>query len=203
MHAGVAFPRAPAVRSQQEEPLSRTPAPGVVTDTARLVRDAAGEDRGALWRLAEPGRQLDSNVIRLAPDTGVAGHVEPDLDVLVCVVDGGGQLETADGRQDLAPGAVLWLPHGVRRSLTAGPDGLCYLTVHRRRAGLTIASAPAGAPASAPAQVPAPAPASASAADGGGEAACLLHLVCPGCGRLAQESGALFCSRCGEALPTA
>ncbi|WP_371793312.1 hypothetical protein OG285_34695 [Streptomyces sp. NBC_01471] len=161
--------------------MSRTPAPGAVTDTARLFRDAADGDRGALWRLAEPGRQLDSNVIRLAPEAGVAGHVEPDLDVLVCVVGGSGWLETAGGSQQLAPGAVVWLPHGVRRSLAAGPDGLCYLTVHRRRPGLTIASAPAE--------------------HGGGEAACLLQLVCPGCGHLAQESGARFCSRCGEELP--
>ncbi|MFJ3696871.1 hypothetical protein ACIPW9_22440 [Streptomyces sp. NPDC090052] len=169
--------------------MSSTPAPGVVTDTARLVRDASDGDRGALWRLAEPGRQLDSNVIRLAPDAEVAGHVEPDLDVLVCVVGGGGLLETAGGRQELAPGAVVWLPHGVRRSLTAGPDGLCYLTVHRRRPGLTVGPAPTAASASSAVEY------------GGGEAACLLHLVCPGCGRLAQESGARFCSRCGEELP--
>ncbi|WP_328323509.1 MULTISPECIES: cupin domain-containing protein [unclassified Streptomyces] len=170
--------------------MSSTPAPGVITDTARLVRDAADGDRGALWRLAEPERQLDSNVIRLAPDAEVAGHVEPDLDVLVCVVGGSGQLETAGGRQELAPGAVVWLPHGARRSLTAGPDGLCYLTVHRRRPGLTIASA-----------APAPTVAATPVEYGGGEAACLLHLVCPGCGRLAQESDARFCSRCGEELP--
>ncbi|MFE2378969.1 cupin domain-containing protein [Streptomyces sp. NPDC059398] len=162
--------------------MSLTPAPGVVTDTARLLRDAGDGDRGALWRLAEPGRQLDSNVIRLAPEAQVAGHVEPDLDVLVCVVGGSGRLETADGPQELTPGAVLWLPHGVRRSLAAGADGLCYLTVHRRRPGLTIAPA--------------------AAEPAGGEAACLLQLVCPGCGRLAQESGARFCSRCGEELPT-
>ncbi|WP_327299243.1 MULTISPECIES: hypothetical protein [unclassified Streptomyces] len=173
--------------------MSSTPAPGVVTDTARLVRDATEGDRGALWRLAEPERQLDSNVIRLTPDAEVAGHVEPDLDVLVCVVGGGGQLETAGGRQQLAPGAVIWLPHGVRRSLAAGPDGLCYLTVHRRRPGLSIASA---APASTM-----PAAPTAPVERGGGEAACLLHLVCPGCGRLAQESDARFCSRCGEELP--
>ncbi|WP_328315929.1 hypothetical protein [Streptomyces sp. NBC_00388] len=162
--------------------MSRTPVPGVVTDTARLVRAAADEDRGALWRLAEPGRQLDSNVIRLAPDAGVAGHVEPDLDVLVCVVGGSGRLETTEGPQALAPGAVVWLPHGARRSLTAGPDGLCYLTVHRRRPGLTVGAAPVE--------------------QAGGEAACLLDLVCPGCGRLAQEPGARFCSRCGEELPS-
>ncbi|MCX4552763.1 hypothetical protein OG204_02905 [Streptomyces sp. NBC_01387] len=157
-------------------------APGVVADTARLVRDAADGQRGALWRLTDPARQLDSNTIRLAPGTGVAGHVEPDLDVLLCVLDGDGQLETAEGQQELRPGTLAWLPRGVRRALTAGPGGLVYLTVHRRRAGLSIAS-PAGERA-------------------GGEAPCLLHRVCPGCGRLTGESEARFCSRCGDELPT-
>lgn len=119
--------------------MSPTPAPGVVTDTVRLVREATEAERGALWRLAEPARQLDSNVIRLPPDAGVDAHVEPDLDVLVCVVGGSGGLETAEGRQDLGPGAVVWLPHGSRRALAAGPEGLVYLTVHRRRPGLTVA----------------------------------------------------------------
>ncbi|KJY34685.1 hypothetical protein [Streptomyces sp. R33] len=46
-------------------------------------------------------------------------------------------------------------------------------------------------------RVPAPPPAPAE----GGEPACLLHLVCPDCGRLATERGARTCSRCGGPLP--
>ncbi|MEV6583102.1 hypothetical protein AB0M92_33645 [Streptomyces sp. NPDC051582] len=38
-------------------------------------------------------------------------------------------------------------------------------------------------------------------AEEGGEPACLLHLVCPDCGRLAEERGARSCSRCGAPLP--
>ncbi|MEV6731153.1 MULTISPECIES: hypothetical protein [unclassified Streptomyces] len=44
-------------------------------------------------------------------------------------------------------------------------------------------------------QLSAPAPAE------GGEPACLLHLVCPDCGRLATERGVQTCSRCGGPLP--
>ncbi|WP_327360695.1 hypothetical protein [Streptomyces sp. NBC_01296] len=47
----------------------------------------------------------------------------------------------------------------------------------------------------APPPAPAPAPAS------GGEPACLLHLVCPDCGRLATGRGAPACSHCGSPLP--
>lgn len=100
--------------------MSSTPAPGVITDTARLVRDAADGDRGALWRLAEPERQLDSNVIRLAPDAEVAGHVEPDLDVLVCVVGGSGQLETAGGARSWRP--ARWSGCRTARGARSPPD---------------------------------------------------------------------------------
>lgn len=38
-------------------------------------------------------------------------------------------------------------------------------------------------------------------ADEGGEPACLLHLVCPDCGRLADAGGSRTCARCGSPLP--
>lgn len=41
------------------------------------------------------------------------------------------------------------------------------------------------------------------AAEEGGDPACLLHLVCEACGRVADESGARACGRCGADLPGA
>jgi quercetin dioxygenase-like cupin family protein len=105
------------------------------------VRALAGEPpapRGVLWKLAEPGRQLDANVVRLPAGENIAAHAEPDLDVLVLVVAGGGTMDTPGGALALAEGAMLWLPHGSRRSIAAGPDGLAYVTVHRRRPGMQI-----------------------------------------------------------------
>ncbi|MFE2878964.1 hypothetical protein ACFXG6_03940 [Streptomyces roseus] len=51
------------------------------------------------------------------------------------------------------------------------------------------------------AEVPRPAADRVPEPAGGGEPACLLHLVCPDCGRLADERGARSCSRCGTPLP--
>ncbi|MFB9738653.1 MULTISPECIES: cupin domain-containing protein [unclassified Streptomyces] len=99
---------------------------------------ATGEATGALWKLAESGRQLDANVVRLAPGTRVAPHVEPDLDVLLVVVAGDGMLDGGEVPRELTEGAVVWLPHGSTRGITAGGDGLAYLTVHRRRPGMQI-----------------------------------------------------------------
>ncbi|MFI1198310.1 hypothetical protein K2224_19680 [Streptomyces sp. BHT-5-2] len=117
------------------------PAPLLLCD-ARQVAAEPPVPSGVLWRLAESGRQLDANVVRIPPRGRIDTHVEPDLDVLLYVVSGDGTVEAEDGRQPLAEGGLLWLPRGSRRSVTAGRDGLAYLTVHRRRPGLQIKSRP-------------------------------------------------------------
>jgi quercetin dioxygenase-like cupin family protein len=167
-----------------------SPAAGVLAGLTDLLQDLPANRGGALWRLSEQGRQLDANVIRVLPGARVVGHVEPDLDVLLCVLSGSGRLETeAGGQQRLEPGCVAWLPHGVHRALFADEDGLVYVTVHGRRPGLMIRGTAASA---------------AVEAEGaeGGEAACLLNRICPGCDRPAQDIGARYCSRCGTELPS-
>jgi quercetin dioxygenase-like cupin family protein len=121
--------------------MEREPTARVMAGPAE-VRAVPRDRGGALWRLAEPGRQLDANVIRVPPGGAVGAHIEPDLDVLLCVVAGSGVLEGAAGPEELEPGSVAWLPHGSRRSLAAGPEGLVYVTAHRRRPGLSIRPGP-------------------------------------------------------------
>ncbi|MFB7227887.1 hypothetical protein ACFCY9_09245 [Streptomyces fimicarius] len=151
-----------------------------VLDT--LLASAAPGERGALWQLAEPGRELDANLVRLPPGAEVGEHQEDVLDVLLVVLAGAGSVRAGDGRVlDLAPSTALWLPRTSRRALAAGPDGLVYLTVHRRRPGLAI-KPPGGAYE-------------------GGDAPCMLDRVCPECGRLSPDPAPVFCSRCGERFP--
>ncbi|WP_309235277.1 hypothetical protein [Streptomyces sp. TRM64462] len=169
--------------------MAASPAPGVLARMPDLVRAMPAERGGVLWKLTPEARQLDANVVRLAPGAQVASHVEPDLDVLLYVVNGRGTLVTEEDEepQPLEGGCVVWLPHGARRGLEAGPHGLDYLTVHRRRPGMTIRHAPGAGGASERA---------------GGEPACLLDRVCPECGRLAPEAPDVrFCGRCGTRLP--
>lgn len=151
----------------------------VVADFGRELAAASLRAGGALWRLAESGRGLDANLLRLPPGRTIDEHTDLQLDVLLIVLEGGGQLRTETGAQELRPLCALWLPKGSRRSLAAGVDGMGYLSVHVRRPGLTIAS---------------------PSRDEGGEAACLLGQVCPECGRLATERAARFCWSCGTAL---
>ncbi|HEU5332765.1 MAG TPA: hypothetical protein VFU73_08380 [Actinocrinis sp.] len=125
------------------EPAAAAPPPvaRVLCDTAAVLGDPALPD-GVLWKIAEDHRQLDANLVRLAPEARVAGHAEPDLDVLLHVVEGSGALETPRGEQHLTVGSLAWLVHGSTRSLRAGPCGMAYLTVHRRRPGMQIRPAP-------------------------------------------------------------
>ena len=170
--------------------------PRVLAELDDLVARAGAGQGGALWRLAKPGRQLDANLVRLAPGAEVGEHVEGDLDVLLVVVAGGGELgggplgvgppgSAGPEREPLAPGTVVWLPRQSHRSLHAGPDGLVYLTAHRRRPGLTIRSAAT----------------LVSTAPEGGDAPCLLNRICASCDRVSTDRTARFCAHCGAPLP--
>ncbi|WP_093839628.1 hypothetical protein [Streptomyces aidingensis] len=161
---------------------------------AELLRGAAGDRAGALWRLTGEARQLDANIVRLPPGRDVADHVEPALDVLVAGLAGRGTLRRDGTAHELLPGTVLLLERGTVRGVRAadggeGGDegGLVYLTVHRRRPGLAIGTPPREAAAD-PAQ--------------GGEPACLLDRVCAGCGSVVEPRGAARCPRCGEPRST-
>ncbi|MEU8483287.1 hypothetical protein [Streptomyces sp. NPDC048641] len=155
--------------------------PSARVHLADVLRTADASRTGALWKLDGAARQLDANLVRLPAATVVTEHVEPDLDVLLVVLEGDGSLQHAGEEEQLAPGALVFVPRGERRSVTAGPDGLAYLTAHRRRPGLTIARTPARE---------------------GGEPACLLSRICPACDRLSGDPAAAYCARCGARLPT-
>ena len=105
------------------------------------LRELAGDSlipSGARWKLDEPGRELDPNLIHLPAGRCVETHTESELDVVLVVVAGSGTIDTPDGPKSLADGNLVWLPRGSTRSIAAGKDGLSYLTVHRRRPGLQI-----------------------------------------------------------------
>ncbi|MFE4537148.1 hypothetical protein ACFRKB_19040 [Streptomyces scopuliridis] len=60
--------------------------PQVLVQIDDCLARVAAERGGALWRLAEAGRQLDATVVRLPPGAAaVEEHAEPDLDVLLLV----------------------------------------------------------------------------------------------------------------------
>ena len=118
--------------------LAATPVPRVLFDTTTVGGGRAEAD--VVWKLQTRDRDLDSNIIALPPGGTIPAHAGPDLDVLIHVVRGGGRLVTELDSVEFSPGAVMWLPRHSRRQFEAGPDGLGYLTVHRRRQSLPLAA---------------------------------------------------------------
>lgn len=118
--------------------LTSTPLPRVLCDAATVGGDGESDVTGAAWKLQIRERDLDSNIIHLPADEAIDAHAGPDLDVLIHVLRGSGELETELGPVELTPGSLVWLPRRSHRAFTAGPEGLRYLTVHQRRQGLAL-----------------------------------------------------------------
>jgi quercetin dioxygenase-like cupin family protein len=104
-------------------------------DLASLA--AGGSRPGTLWRL--DGEDLQVNLVRLGPGDRIEPHRNDEVDVLVVVVHGRGEL-TLDGQvHQLAPMVTAHLPKGTVRAVEAVDGPLAYLSVHRRRpAGLQV-----------------------------------------------------------------
>ena len=115
--------------------------PRVVGKTTAMTSDATPDAAGAIWTLDVSQRHLDANIIYLQTYGRIAAHTGPDLDVLMHVLAGAGRLTTEADRVTLRAGALVWLPRRSQRSITAGPTGLRYLTVHPRRPALSIDTA--------------------------------------------------------------
>lgn len=123
--------------------LTAQPLPRILVDTSELgseLSPGASEPdaSGAVWKLQVRARDLDSNIIALPSRGSIEAHDGPDLDVLIHVLAGDGQLTTERGTIDLRPGALVWLPRRSRRQFNAGSEGLRYLTVHQRRQSLVL-----------------------------------------------------------------
>ncbi|MGO1193725.1 MAG: cupin domain-containing protein [Nesterenkonia sp.] len=119
-----------------EDPSTTTPQ--VLVNPEELLAEAADDAAGAVWKLQQHQRDLDSNVIALPAGGTIAEHQGPDVDVLIHVLAGTGTLHTAGEDIALEPGALIWMPKGSRRGFTAGPAGLRHFTVHQKRQALTL-----------------------------------------------------------------
>lgn len=104
------------------------------------LRSATGSG-GAVWSLAHGG-DLDANLVRLDADAVVGSHVNDEVDVLMVVQAGGGQMIIEGVANQVGPDHLLLVPRGTSREVTAGADGITYLSVHRRRSPMGIGKRP-------------------------------------------------------------
>ena len=100
-------------------------------DLASLA--GGGSHPGARWRL--DGEDLQANLVRLGQGDRIQPHRNDEVEVLVVVVSGRGEL-TLDGQvHPLAPMVIAHLPKGTVRAIAAVDGPLAYLSIHRRRSG--------------------------------------------------------------------
>jgi quercetin dioxygenase-like cupin family protein len=93
------------------------------------------QDNGAI--LSRETEDLDLNLVRFAEGSGVAAHVNREVDVLLVAVAGEGVVTVDGARFSLASGTALLIPKGSERVIQSAPNGeFLYLSVHRRRGGL-------------------------------------------------------------------
>lgn len=106
--------------------------PENIIDIAATLRQA--ENDGPIWSVNS--EQLNVNLLRLPTGDSIAAHINTELDVVLVIFEGSGELVVDDVVYPLRPGRALVVPRGATRAMrcTAGP--LVYLTCHRRRAGL-------------------------------------------------------------------
>lgn len=92
---------------------------------------------GPLWGMAS--RDLNATLLAWPPGHEVQEHTNAELDVLLIILEGGGQAVIDQREHALAPGQALLVEKGSARTLRAGDDGLRYLSVHSRRPPLQVA----------------------------------------------------------------
>ncbi len=91
---------------------------------------------GPVW--GTESEELNATILEWAAGEGPREHVNESRDVAIVVLAGGGELTLGGDARALALGEVVVVPKGSVRQVVAGPEGIRYATVHRRRGGLQI-----------------------------------------------------------------
>jgi quercetin dioxygenase-like cupin family protein len=108
-------------------------------DIAPVQLHAIGRDDGpggVVW--SAPTSQLHVNLVDLPAGGEMAEHVNREVDVVVVVLEGAGELTVDGSAHDVEPLVSVVVPSGARRRVRAGAEGLRYLTAHRARGPLTV-----------------------------------------------------------------
>jgi quercetin dioxygenase-like cupin family protein len=98
--------------------------------------DLAGAPSGVgpLWGMQS--EELNATLLEWPSGGGVAEHVNDELEVIVLVLAGSACVSLDGTAHALSAGSLLLVPRGCARSVSAGADGVRYLSVHRRRGPL-------------------------------------------------------------------
>jgi quercetin dioxygenase-like cupin family protein len=99
---------------------------------------------GVVWSLPH-GADLDANLVHLHPGGSIDSHVNDEVDIVISVIAGDGQLVIGGTSHRLCDLVVALVPKGERREIRAGSAGITYLSIHSRRSPLGITRRPTNA----------------------------------------------------------
>jgi quercetin dioxygenase-like cupin family protein len=125
--------RAAARLERAFEPFPPTRSAG---DDAAPVVDLARPTRGGGPQWGMESDELNATLLAWPAGAGIAEHRNPDREVLVIVLEGSVAVKLDGVDQELFEDELVLLPRGSARSFTAGPGGVRYLSIHRRRGPL-------------------------------------------------------------------
>jgi quercetin dioxygenase-like cupin family protein len=92
---------------------------------------------GPVWGTGS--EELNATLLHWRAGEGPPEHVNAERDVLVVVLAGSVIVSTDEDERELAAGDAAIIAKGRRRKISAGREGVRYLSVHRRRPPLQIA----------------------------------------------------------------
>ncbi len=128
------FPLAEEVAA---EALSRLDLVGAhAADREPIVDLFAPLGRGPVW--GSDTDDLNATLLAWAAGDGPPEHVNGERDVLVLVLAGSAFVTIDSTPHEMHAGNVVIVKKGLARRITAGAEGVRYLSVHRRRAPLQI-----------------------------------------------------------------
>jgi len=126
-----------AATRRATEPIARARLTAVTVVRLGEILEAAVAGGGVHWTLPDPD-DLDANLVRLRPGSGIAAHVNTEVDVAIVVLAGSGELVIDGVSEPLEPATFAVVPKATERAITAGVEGLSYVTIHRARGPLGI-----------------------------------------------------------------
>jgi quercetin dioxygenase-like cupin family protein len=110
--------------------------PRLRLEGASVVDPAVYDGRGPVWGTATD--DLNATLLVWPAGEGTPPHVNDERDVVVVVLAGSATVACEGRAHALGAGQACIVPKGTSRAITAGPDGVRYLSVHRRRPPLQL-----------------------------------------------------------------
>jgi mannose-6-phosphate isomerase-like protein (cupin superfamily) len=103
---------------------------------ARAVDLHAPRGKGPVW--GADSDDLNATLLVWGAGGGTPRHVNDERDVLIIVLSGSAAVAVGDRIEPVIAGQALLIAKGESREITAGPEGVRYISVHRRRPPLRI-----------------------------------------------------------------